>query len=89
MSRSYKKNPIYTDGRTPTPKRNKRHANKRIRHNKIILPNGKAYKNFTDEQGNKVSMGYKKAYELYKSISDNDKASFLVHMRNIDHMKKL
>jgi len=49
--------------------------------------NGKAYKNFTDEQGNTVSMGYKKAYELYKSIPDNDKASFLVHMRNIDQMK--
>lgn len=44
MSRSYKKNPIYIDGRTPTPKRNKRQANKRIRHSKIILPNGNAYK---------------------------------------------
>ena len=44
MSRSYKQNPIYTDWRTPTPKRNKRHANKKIRRSKIILPNGNAYK---------------------------------------------
>ena len=48
---------------------------------------GNAYNNFTDENGNKVSMGYKKAYELYKNIPDSDKASFLVHMRNIDQMK--
>ena len=29
MSRSYKKNPIYTDGRTPTPKKSKKYANKK------------------------------------------------------------
>lgn len=43
MSRSYKKNPIYTDGRTPTPKKNKRIANKRVRKS-LNLPNGNAYK---------------------------------------------
>lgn len=43
MSRSYKKNPIITDGRTPTVKRMKRIANKKVRHTKN-LPNGKSYK---------------------------------------------
>lgn len=43
MSRSYKKNPIYTDGRTPTPKRVKAIANDKVKHTKN-LPNGCAYK---------------------------------------------
>lgn len=43
MSRSYKKNPIYTDGRTPTPKKSKKYANKKVKHTSN-LPNGKAYK---------------------------------------------
>ena len=43
MSRCYKKNPIITDGRTPTVKRMKRIANKKVRHTKN-LPNGKSYK---------------------------------------------
>lgn len=43
MSRSYKKNNIYTDGRTPTPKYMKRLANKKVRRSRK-LPNGKAYK---------------------------------------------
>ena len=43
MSRSYKKNPIYTDGRTPTPKKIKRIANKKVRHTKN-LADGKAYR---------------------------------------------
>ena len=43
MSRSYKKNPVYSDGRTPTPKKIKRIANKKVRHTKN-LADGKAYK---------------------------------------------
>ena len=47
---------------------------------------GKAYNNFTDEQGNKVSMGFEKAYDLYKKIPNEAKSEFLVHMRNIDQL---
>lgn len=43
MSHSYKKNPIYTDGRTPTPKKMKHVANKKVKHNETSLK-GKGYK---------------------------------------------
>ena len=36
MSRSYKKCPIHTDGRTPGPKISKRYANKKARHTKDL-----------------------------------------------------
>lgn len=46
--------------------------------------NGKPYKNFTDEQGNKVAMGFETAFDLYKDIPVKDKNTFLVHQLNID-----
>ena len=44
MSRSYKHHPYYTDGRTPTPKRQKRFANKKVRHTKLLPLKGRGYK---------------------------------------------
>ena len=48
MSRSYKKNPIYTDGNAGTTQEQKRLANKKIRHTSFEdLPLvGKAYRKF-------------------------------------------
>lgn len=44
MSRSYKKHPVYTDGRNGQ-KKSKRYANKKVRHSKNV-PNGKYYKRY-------------------------------------------
>lgn len=46
--------------------------------------NGKPYKNFTDEQGNKVAMGFETAYDLYNQIPVKAKNEFIVHQLNID-----
>lgn len=43
MSRSYKKNPYYTDGKAGTTKDSKRYANKRARNTEEI-PNYGGYK---------------------------------------------
>ena len=43
MSRSYKKNPIYTDGSARSTKATKRFANKSVRRRDDV-PNGSAYK---------------------------------------------
>ena len=48
---------------------------------------GKVYKNFIDENGNKVSMGFNKAYDMYNEIPNKVKSEFLVNMRNIDQLK--
>ena len=50
--------------------------------------NFKRYKNFTDENGNKVEMGFEKAYDLYNKIPVKDKNTFLVHQLNIDRLKQ-
>lgn len=44
MSRSYKKHPFYTDGKTPGPKISKRYANKKVRNYKNKIAKGKSYK---------------------------------------------
>lgn len=45
MSRSYKKNPVCTDHKTPASKFSKRAANKRVRRNSFNLKKeGKSYK---------------------------------------------
>lgn len=49
---------------------------------------GKAYNNFTDMKGNKVSMGFEKAWDLYKDIPTEAKNAYLVNMRNIDNLKQ-
>ena len=46
--------------------------------------NSTRYKNFTDEKGNKVSMSFEGAYDLYNKIPVKDKNTFLVHQLNID-----
>ena len=47
MSRSYKKNPVCTDGSPHTTKESKKFANKKVRRHEDI-PNGSAYKKVSD-----------------------------------------
>ena len=49
---------------------------------------GKSYKNFTDEKGNKVTMGFEKAYDLYKDIPVKAKNEYLVHELNLDRLSQ-
>ena len=49
---------------------------------------GKPYKNFVDENGNKTTMGFEKAYDMYKDISVKDKNTYLVHQLNLDRLSK-
>lgn len=50
--------------------------------------NGKRFKNFTDENGNKVSMSFEGAYDLYNKIPVKAKNEFLVHNLNIDRLNQ-
>lgn len=50
--------------------------------------NGKAYKNFTNENGKKVSMGFEKAYDMYSDIPTKAKNEFLVHNLNLDRLSQ-
>lgn len=50
--------------------------------------NGKPYKNFTDENGNKVSMSLEQAYDIYNKIPNKDKNTFLVNQLNIDRLNQ-
>ena len=50
--------------------------------------NGKAYKNFTNENGKKVSMGFEKAYDMYSDIPAKAKNEFLVHNLNLDRLSQ-
>lgn len=47
MSRSYKKNPYYTDGSPGTTQESKKFANKKVRNTEDI-PNGGAYKKVSE-----------------------------------------
>ena len=49
---------------------------------------GKPFKNFTDENGNKVSMSWEKAYDSYNKIPNKAKNEFLVHQLNIDRLNQ-
>ena len=49
---------------------------------------GKPYKNFTDENGNKVSMSYERAYDLYDEIPVKAKNEYLVHWLNVDRLNQ-
>lgn len=49
---------------------------------------GKPFKNFTDENGNKVSMSWEKAYDSYSKIPNKAKNEFLVHQLNIDRLNQ-
>lgn len=44
MSRSYKKSPVYTDGKAGSTSISKRYANKAVRNYNGEIPNGKFYK---------------------------------------------
>ena len=50
--------------------------------------NGKAYKNFTNENGKKVSMGFEKTYDMYSDIPTKAKNEFLVHNLNLDRLSQ-
>lgn len=50
--------------------------------------NGKPYKNFTDENSNKVSMSLEQAYDIYNKIPNKDKNTFLVNQLNIDRLNQ-
>lgn len=50
--------------------------------------NGKAYKNFTNENGKKVFMGFEKAYDMYSDIPTKAKNEFLVHNLNLDRLSQ-
>lgn len=50
--------------------------------------NGKPYKNFTDENGNKTAMSLTQAFDAYNKIPVKDKNTFLVNQLNIDRLNQ-
>lgn len=49
---------------------------------------GKPFKNFANENGEKVSMGFEKAYDMYKDIPVKSKNEYLVHQLNLDRLNQ-
>ena len=50
--------------------------------------NSKRYNNFVDENGNKVSMSFEKAYDIYNKIPVKVKNEYLVHWLNVDRLNQ-
>lgn len=72
ISRSYKHNPVYTDGHAGSTKESKRFANKKVRHTDF------------DELPRKGN-GYKKVFESYDI---HDYISYYTKQQWIDHYEK-